>query len=301
MNLSEQYRLAKWSFRKLRLGIGRSDIVLDVGSGGNPHPRADVLLEKHVQTVHRHGAPAVFDRPTVLADACAMPFKDKAFDFAIAFHVLEHMRDPASFLRELSRVAKAGYIEVPNVVFERFVPYDVHLLEIMDVEGKLFIQKKARQATDAFMDQLALARTSRGWNRAFYTRPELFHVRFFWKDTIPFEVVNPEENCDWFKDDEAPNLDADTVDEPVKADFRARCLGLLRKARTLSGGARVDLSQLLACPACRESVRRRGASFVCDRCEVSYPAEPLPDFNAPLRSAPPRGLALGSSDGTPPV
>lgn len=67
-------RLAVWSLRKLQLGIGADDLVLDVGSGANPHPRADILLEKHVSGHHRHGQAAVVDRPIVFADACRMPF-----------------------------------------------------------------------------------------------------------------------------------------------------------------------------------------------------------------------------------
>ncbi len=73
--------------RKAKLPIKRDALVLDVGSGSNPHPAADVLLEKYVDITHRY-SPLVADRPTILADACKMPFKDKAFDYVIAFHVL---------------------------------------------------------------------------------------------------------------------------------------------------------------------------------------------------------------------
>ena len=137
-------RLARWSLRKLQLPIGATDLVLDVGSGASPHPRADVLLERYVSGQHRHGAVAVVDRPIVIADACRMPFKDKAFDYVIAFHILEHIPTPDLFLRELMRVAKAGYIETPNVMFERLVPYDVHCLEVMNVNGRLVMYKRAR-------------------------------------------------------------------------------------------------------------------------------------------------------------
>src|ERR1700745_2871450 len=89
-----------WSLRKVTLPIKSTDLVLDVGSGSNPHPAADVLLERYLDPRHRY-SPMVIDRPTVLADACKMPFRDKSFDFVIAFHVLEHVSDPTSFLKEL--------------------------------------------------------------------------------------------------------------------------------------------------------------------------------------------------------
>ena len=72
--------------------------MLDVGSGSNPQPAADILIERYIDSKHRFGAPFVEDRPIVLGNACRMPFKDKIFDFVIAFHVLEHMDDPALFL-----------------------------------------------------------------------------------------------------------------------------------------------------------------------------------------------------------
>jgi len=34
----------RWALRKIRLPIAASDLVRDVGSGGNPFPRSDVLL-----------------------------------------------------------------------------------------------------------------------------------------------------------------------------------------------------------------------------------------------------------------
>ena len=43
-----------------------------------------------------------------------MPFDDKVFDYAICSHVLEHVERPDAVIAELSRVAKAGYIEVPE-------------------------------------------------------------------------------------------------------------------------------------------------------------------------------------------
>ena len=183
--MSNKYsiNLIKWSLRKANLPNKHEALVLDVGSGSNPHPSADVLLEKFVDTTHRY-SPLVADRPTVLADACRMPFKDKAFDYVIAFHVLEHINTPELFLNELQRVGKAGYIETPNAVFERLVPYDVHVLEIMDVNGELIIHKKASAKPDEYINNLDIVKKLPKWNKFFYNNPELFHVRYFWENKI---------------------------------------------------------------------------------------------------------------------
>ena len=57
------------------------------------------------------------------------------------------------FLNELQRVGRAGYIETPNAVFERLVPYDVHVLEIMDVDDELVIHKKSSAKPDEYIKQ----------------------------------------------------------------------------------------------------------------------------------------------------
>ena len=120
-----------WSMRKLRLPIKRTHTVLEVGSGGNPHPMSDVLMEKFVDNTHRLRAIRI-DRQTVLADACRMPFRDQSFDYIIAFHVLEHVATPEAFLEEMMRVGKAGYIETPNALYERIRPLNMHLLEVAE-------------------------------------------------------------------------------------------------------------------------------------------------------------------------
>jgi len=94
-------------------------LVLDVGSGHKPHPRADVLADRYIQDdTERSGQLIVapIDKLLVQADGAALPFARKTFDFVICSHVLEHVppESLAAFCRELDRVAKAGYIETPS-------------------------------------------------------------------------------------------------------------------------------------------------------------------------------------------
>ncbi|MBI5321100.1 class I SAM-dependent methyltransferase [Bradyrhizobium sp.] len=46
-------------------------------------------------------------------DGYTLPFPDKTFDTAIAIHVLEHVEHERLFLREMARVARRVYVEVP--------------------------------------------------------------------------------------------------------------------------------------------------------------------------------------------
>ena len=63
-----------------------------------------------------------------------LPFADASFDAAFAIEVLEHIRDPHPFLREMRRVApRAGYFSVPNFeaipVTAAFYALPWHMLE----------------------------------------------------------------------------------------------------------------------------------------------------------------------------
>ncbi len=54
-----------------------------------------------------------------ICDRTPWPFADDQFDFVVCSHVLEDVRDPLWVVSELSRVAKAGYTEVPSRLEEQ--------------------------------------------------------------------------------------------------------------------------------------------------------------------------------------
>lgn len=96
-------------------------LVLDLGSGHNPHPRADVLADKFLLDDTERSGQAVMllpDKTFLVADACALPFKARAFDFVISSHVAEHIEDVDRFCAELNRVSPGGYLETPSKLAE---------------------------------------------------------------------------------------------------------------------------------------------------------------------------------------
>lgn len=138
-----------------RIKIHRTWRVLDVGSGHNPHPRADVLFDKDVvPSPERGGFPSLRDsRPFVLGDAQHLPFKDKSFDLVLACQVAEHLEDPLLFCKELVRVAHRGYIECPGALTEIVLGEPFHLWLVSKRKGGLTFKRKkvkSSKASDLF-------------------------------------------------------------------------------------------------------------------------------------------------------
>lgn len=248
MSLIESF---KWSIRRLRMPISNSCLVLEVGSGGNPYPRSNVLLDAYEETRERHWEILVADRPTVLAFGENLPFKDKTFDYVIAAHVLEHTPHPEKFLAELQRVAHAGYIETPDAFMERINPYKDHRLEVTLRDDCLVIRKKPAWIYDAELVELYEQRAKRSVTRQLIPKnPFDFHVRYFWKDKINFRVVNPETDASWqpaATDRPVERIRGSSIRQNVR-------LALLRIIRWMFSqrkrNAHIDLLPHLRCTKC---------------------------------------------------
>jgi len=127
-----------------------------------------------------------------------LPFKDKAFDFVIASHVLEHTPDPEKFLTELQRVAHAGYIETPDAFMERINPYLDHRLEVTLRGNSLIIRKKPCWIVDRELVELYEQRAKRLVTQQLYPKhPFDFHVRYYWEGKINFSILNNEIDASW--------------------------------------------------------------------------------------------------------
>lgn len=138
-----------WQRAVQEFGIKPGDRVLDVGGGDMPFERADVVTDAFLsESHHRGGRPIRNDKQYVECRVEQMPFVDKEFDFVYCNHVLEHTDDPIAACRELIRVAKRGYIEVPCYWAEYVFSDTVHYWMIDWVDGSLvFRSKPYRQAT----------------------------------------------------------------------------------------------------------------------------------------------------------
>lgn len=264
-----------WSLRRVHCPVGRGALVLEVGSGASPYFRANVLCDAYEETQERFFTPLVHDRPTVLAFVEELPFKDDAFDFVIASHVLEHSAEPEKFVTEIQRVAKAGYIEVPDAFMERLTHYDFHRLEITDDADGLIIRKKKGYIQDEEVVGLFHNKARPFFPKWVARFPFQFHVRYYWsKDTggIRYKVLNPECPADWpapqsLVPDETPRL-------PLMAAVKQKTLAVLRRLFSQSiRNKSIDLLGLLKCPQCGGTdytMDDVGAHAVCSKCGASH-------------------------------
>lgn len=263
-----------WSLRRLHCPVDSDALVLEVGSGGNPYARANVLLDAYEKTSERHWVPLKVDRPLVLGFVEKLPFRDGAFDFVIASHVLEHSAQPEQFIAELQRVAKAGYIEVPDAFMERVNPYNDHRLEITCRDRRLIIRKKKANVIEQDTVELYEHKVKPFLTRELIPkRPFAFHVRYYWDEKIDYSVINPEIDASWT---------VETGKEqtmPPAPSFRARLQGLvLNLARSIVSqrrrNRRIDLFSLLKCPSCGSvSLSATPEGIRCNVCGVAYPIQ----------------------------
>ena len=186
-------RLVSFHRRRIAIPVGPNDIVLDVGSGDKPHWRADVLVDRYLDAAHagqRSGrTEARVSRPMFNADGSDLPFADRAFDFAICSHVLEHVVDPGAVVAELTRVAKAGYIEVPEASSAKILDFPSHLWWCRLDGSTLVFTAKGSRAFDAeiagFIDRSGVERRLAKLLDADF---DFRVIALQWRDAVDLEV-----------------------------------------------------------------------------------------------------------------
>ena len=102
------------------------NLIADFGCGHFPNKYANVLVDQATSLDEQRGGlkirktgPSTFHNLDL--NVFPYPFPDKHFDFLICSHVLEHLEDPVRACSEFSRIAKAGYIEVPFYCVDLFI------------------------------------------------------------------------------------------------------------------------------------------------------------------------------------
>jgi ubiquinone/menaquinone biosynthesis C-methylase UbiE len=161
--------------------------VLDIGCGYTAHKNANVVCDvQDLSSVYK-------EKDFVKLTSNILPFKDKEFDFVIASHVIEHVKDVEIFIKELQRVSSKGYIELPtkledNLVFENKKDHIWHM-EFDDDKNQLIISKKTQ-----FLEPVLTVSSAKKFLK--YFRQSLV-LELFWENSIEFNIVD--KNLDNYK------------------------------------------------------------------------------------------------------
>ena len=265
----------KWALRKLFLPVKRKDLVLDIGSGGHPYPRADILVDRISGAEHRNNYSLITDRITILSDARKLPFKDKSIDFSIASHILEHISNPEVFLKELIRVSKRGYIEVPSALFERLFPYNIHCLEIDKIDGELIINKKSKPIIDDFMHSFSYLGKNGTLGKIMHENPASFHVRLFWEDKINYKIINKEVDSSWvesiyFEENSEAVSTNKLINSFTWRNFGDYLVTIYYKSIRSNFRNNKVIRNILCCPECYKDLKISLDELYCSSCNKKY-------------------------------
>ncbi len=123
-------------------------------------------------------------------------------DYVYCSHVLEHLDNPVAAANEIIRVAKRGFVEVPNIAYELFFggdevihktvcDYDpnsntLNFRKLRDSE-RLAI-KRRKDAGDWFREQIKGGLNGR-YKEAYFNHQDLFTICFIWEDEFNISQI----------------------------------------------------------------------------------------------------------------
>ena len=176
-------RSSKKSIDKI-LENNKSWNILDIGCGYTAHKNASVVCDiQDLSHVYK-------EKNFVKLTSNILPFRDKEFDFVIASHVIEHVKDVELFIKELQRVSSKGYIELPtiledNLLFENKKNHLWHM-EFDDDKNQLIISEKIQ-----FLEPILTVSSAKKLLK--YFRQSLV-LELFWENSIEFTIKKRELN-----------------------------------------------------------------------------------------------------------
>jgi SAM-dependent methyltransferase len=92
---------------------GTIGLVVEIGPGSHPFAPAHEFVDWGLDDATKGKTLHILD-----INSESLPFADKSVDFIYCRHTLEDIHDPFWACQEMSRVAKAGYIETPSPLAE---------------------------------------------------------------------------------------------------------------------------------------------------------------------------------------
>ena len=151
---------------------------MDIGCGYTANPYANVVADaQDLSSFYKK-------KKFIKINSKKLPFNDNEFDFVVTSHVIEHVEDFEFFIKEIERISKQGYIELPtrladNLVFENLIE---HIWWFKyDDETNLLLASKKNQIIEPFIT----VSTSKKLDLIFR---ESLVLELFWENKIDFKI-----------------------------------------------------------------------------------------------------------------
>lgn len=171
-----------------------SKLVVEIGPGYIPFPLATEFIDWQ-------NSPSLADKKVHCLDINqdALPYADKSIDFIYCRHTLEDLYNPFWVCREMSRVAKAGYIETPSPVAEccrgvdggspRWRGYIHHRYLVWNDAGVLTFLPKY-----PVLEYFDFEEDEDNMVAMLNSSPLYWNTYFFWKDSLDFRLLQHDQD-----------------------------------------------------------------------------------------------------------
>lgn len=162
--------------KQIWAALGDARTILNVGAGtGSYEPEDREVLAVEPSTIMRAQRPPTA-APCIAAAAEALPFKDNAFDGAMAVATIHHWQDPIRGLREMGRVARRVVVFTYdiNALSEFWLTRD-YLPELLDRLSARPTVADLATAIDARIEPVPIPWDCvDGFYEAYWRRPEAY-------------------------------------------------------------------------------------------------------------------------------
>jgi len=154
--------------------------VLDIGCGFTANKYANIVADaQDLSSFYK-------DKNFIKIKEKKLPFNDKEFDFVITSHVIEHVEDFQFFIKEIERISKQGYVELPSRLGDNLVVENLkdHIWWFkFDDELKQLIASKKKQFLEPFIN----VSTAKKLESLFR---ESLIIELFWENKIDYKIDN---------------------------------------------------------------------------------------------------------------
>jgi uncharacterized protein YbaR (Trm112 family)/SAM-dependent methyltransferase len=254
-------------------GISRDALMLDIGSGDRPHLRADIICDRYEESWERtHKLQR--DRPLVLGDINALPFKDKAIDVVCCQHVMEHLASPEDAYAEMERIGKRGLIRTPSPLAEKLFARDVHRWMVSNEQIAGVETIVHRQKAHAIWDEDLTSTTwsLSGFWHFFGRNIEKMETTYHWEGQVHYQIERLE-NAPW--DGEPASHDIEIPESKLdRTNLRqvfTQHIGAFYRYYYLGRPRTIDWEKILCCPVCKADVKVTNTDITCQGCGRVYP------------------------------